>query len=318
MSDVEDRLRGLLRDRAATPRDNPARRAEVRSRITGMRRRRVAGAALGLILVTVAGLLALARLPGRNESLPAGVPKPSYVTAIAQPPYFTANGKPMVRGYWGLVDQTDSDSGHGMTLLGTGRNQYRRYLVVAWCSQPGRLHLSTPAVDVGGVPCRTGVGDHFEGALDVPAADAERLFVTGRGGDFTSSVRPEGVGGRWRLAVLQRDLPDRLPQSDTLPVLLEGSRNPNGGTFRLTVPAGSTFRIGVECVEGVVLTFRAPAGELAVARCELGAPVSIVGAVAVTRETLTRLGLRPGQTVLVTVRRSGRDTDQWRVWRPQQ
>jgi hypothetical protein len=45
---------------------NPTRRMEVRSRIVAIRRRRIAGAALGLVLLAVGGLLALARLPGRS------------------------------------------------------------------------------------------------------------------------------------------------------------------------------------------------------------------------------------------------------------
>jgi hypothetical protein len=313
MSDVEDRLRGLLHDRAATPHDNPARRAEVRSRITAMRRRRVAGAALGLVLVAVAGLLVLVKLPGRNESLPAGVPRP---------PYFTAIGKPRVIGYLELLDETNSDSGHEMTLLGGAANQYRPYLVVAWCSRPGVIHLSVPVGPVGDVRCKTRVDDHFEGALAVTSADGDRLFVVGRNGAFSATVRADGAGDRWRLAVLHRDLPDQLPdRGSSFRPLVDGARNPDGGTFRFTVPRpprdSVAFVFMAECVEGVALTFSVPAGELGTARCEPGALVSTDGLVLVQQDVASRLGLRPGQTVLVTVRPSGRDTDQWRVWLPQ-
>jgi hypothetical protein len=315
MSDVEDRLRSLLHNRVATPLDNPARRTEVRSRISTIRRRRVAGTALGLVLVAVAGLLVLVKLPGRNESLPAGVPKP---------PYFTEIGKPKVVGYLEKLDETSSDTGHGMTLLNTGRNQYRPYLVVAWCSRPGVIHLSVPVGPVGDVQCKTRVDDHFEGALAVTSADGDRLFVLGRNAAFTATVRADGAGDRWRLAVLRRDLPDQLPdRGSSFRPLVDGARDPDGGTFRFTVPrpAGDSvaFAFMVECIEGVALTFSVPAGELATARCEPGALVSTTGQVLVQQETVARFGLRPGQTVLVTVRASGRDTDQWRVNpRPQQ
>jgi len=305
MSDVEDRLRTLLRERAATPQDNPTRRAEVRSRITAIRRRRVAGTALGLVLVTVAGLLLLTRLPGRNESLPPAVPKP---------PYFTSFETTRVVGY-SREEGTRSDTQHGMVILASP-NEYRPYLLVAWCSRAGFIHVSTPVGTVGDVPCKIRVGDHYEGALPVSSAESDRLFVLSSIVPNVT-VGPDGVGDRWALAVLSRNLPDRLPEGHHY--VLDGRRGRAGGSFVFAVPrsqqlAGRAFSLIVECVEGVRLTFRTARGELAVVACT---PDSAVGGgaigVPVSTDAADRLGLRPGQRIRITVERSGRDTDQWGV-----
>ena len=74
---IENELRDLLTARADSVRDNPSRGREVHARVGRIRRRRVAGAALVLVVVALAGAL-ITRLPGRPQTLPAGVPAGPY------------------------------------------------------------------------------------------------------------------------------------------------------------------------------------------------------------------------------------------------
>ena len=165
---IEDDLRALLTDRAGTVADNPARVGAVHTRITGIRRRRSAGAALALVLIALAGL-ALTRLPGRPETLPTGSPGG---------PYFGDDGTSRsVDGYRGTSYFTfrgGADWSVAATFPGV------RHVLVARCAGPGRP--ATGQSD-GGRPggfvlhCRVPVGGHYEGALPLDRTAYTRLVA---------------------------------------------------------------------------------------------------------------------------------------------
>jgi hypothetical protein len=108
--------------------------------------------------------------------------------------------------------------------------------------------------------------------------------------------------------------------------LVDGRRTPGGATVDLVVPGlmadnAAVLLFTVECVPGVTVTFSVPRGELATGTCDPAAPSPVQMSrgqlgVPVSRAVFDRLGLRTGQRVRLTVTRSGRDTDQWRVYRP--
>jgi hypothetical protein len=310
---IEDELRSLLTERAGTLPDNPTRSAEVRSRIAGIRRRRIAGAALGLVLLAVAGLAVL-RLPGPNESLPPGVPAP---------PYFDNFGRPVVPGYSIELVPTEL-TGPNDRLVPAGPGDFR-YLVVMRCAQPSGLTLRNLVNDRSiEVDCSQPVGDHFEGAAAIDSAAARLLLEEG---PEASNVRFEPGGPGQQATLLKSHDPDRLSRwSDpgSRP-LAEGTRTQAGTTVPITVPparaGNAAMSLTTECVAGVRLDFSVPTGALGTADCDPTRTTAIWPdmldgrvQVLVGSANLSRLGLRPGQRVPLTIRSVGRDTDQWRVF----
>jgi hypothetical protein len=201
---------------------------------------------------------------------------------------------------------------------------YRRLLLVARCRHSGTLRISTIRGHVADVPCVVPVGGQYQGAAVLSGADAIRLLPT-------SPSRPNGDllrfepsnSGHWAFGTLEAALPDRLSPVGAAPPLLAGPEHPAGGTFTLQLPgpdqgvrsAPGLFSILVECVAGVRLTFRVPRGQLAVATCEESQALDGLVYVGVPPQVSAALGLHPLQSVEVSVERSGRETDQWRIVR---
>jgi len=315
---IEDELRSLLTERAAAVPDNPARAVEVRSRIAAARRRRVAGAALGLVLVVLAGVL-VTRLPSANESLPPGVPAP---------PWFDDVGRPTVPGHTSVRTARDFVGPQEHLVIAGWGAVYSRLLIVARCQRPGTGTVRRTDGPRFEVDCSRRVGDHFEGVTALDPGQAAALFEASRGG-------PEiwfgpGSAGDWVIGLLSADAPESLPphtDRGSAP-LAEGTRTRAGTTVEITVPparvpeAGERIDIAmglvVECVAGVQLTFTVPTGVLGIATCDpldRAMPDGKV-AVSVTKDRLAALGLRPGDRVPLTIRSVRLDTDQWRVYPP--
>lgn len=305
---IEDELRTLLRSRVAAPPDNPARTAQVRSRITTTNRRRAVGGALALVLVALAGLAVL-RLPGTNESLPPGVPAP---------PYFDGD-RPAVPGY---VEAGNDLRPEGFAVF-VGDEHYR-FLFVLRCARPESVTVrNAGGGDPVAVPCRIRVGDHFEGAAPVTADRSRTLFAL----NDRVNVRVErSAAGQPDLHLLRARLPDRLTESAGDGYLLDGARTPAGATVDLVParpqsdepPAGPAgFTLQVECVAGVRLTFTVPAGTLGTVTCDPFAepadPVAVGVPLRVSAGDMRRLGLDYGRPVRLTVVRTGTETGQWRV-----
>jgi hypothetical protein len=190
---------------------------------------------------------------------------------------------------------------------------------VAWCLRAGVLRVSTPAGVVGDVRCGAWVGGHYEGALAVSSVDGERLFVPAERSADPVRVDPDGVGDRWAVVILRRGLPDRLPPLGAgMRPRVQGPRTPDGASFqvsalRLRMGDRRPLHIDVQCVEGVTLTFSGPSGVLATAHCEPDQYINGVYSIEVPADlVLPQLDV-PRHGFIVTVRRSGRDTDQWRV-----
>jgi hypothetical protein len=316
---IEDELRSLLTERAGALPENPARSAEVGSRITGIRRRRIAGAALGLVLVALAGLAVL-RLPGTNESLPPGVPAP---------PWFDDIGNAAVPGYTQVRSERDLTEPREHLIPAGHDTDYSRHLVVARCQRPAVGTVRNNNGPRFEVDCARRVDDHFEGVTALAPGQARLLFeATPSGGPniwFES-----GSEGEWVIAILKANAPESLPQNlaPGSRLLAEGTRTRTGTTVEITVPPARVLDPGerseiamgftTDCVAGVRLTFTVPAGELGTANCDpLGKGMND-GKVAtyVTKRQLAQLGLRPGDRVQLTIRSVGRDTDQWRVFPP--
>jgi hypothetical protein len=191
--------------------------------------------------------------------------------------------------------------------------EHRAYLIVAKCGHAGLVRVTTPAGTTLAVPCRTRVGDHLEGALDVPADRFDQVFNPPNA-STPVRVDPGEAGTPWSIVVLSRNLPDRLPENRNY--VLDGRHGRDGGSFAFTVPVGKAapgFTFSVACVQGVTLTFRTAGGVLGVASCTPENAVAGIVPVFVAAETADRLGLRAGQRVRITVVRSGRDTDQWGI-----
>lgn len=311
---IEDELRSLLTERAGALPENPARSAEVGSRITGVRRRRIAGAALGLVLVALAGLAVL-RLPGTNESLPPGVPAP---------PWFDEIGRPAVPGYTQVRSALDlTEPQEHILIAGYGTAQ-SRHLIVARCQRPGVGAVRNNNGPRFEVDCSRRVDDHFEGVTALDPAQAEMILGDIPGGGPNVWFEPGSEGG-WEIAILKANAPESLPPHTDRgsPLLAEGTRTRAGTTVEITVPPArerTEYAMGftTDCVAGVRLTFTVPAGELGTANCDpLVNPMNDgKAATYVTKRQLAELGLRPGDRVQLTIRSVGRDTDQWRVFPP--
>jgi hypothetical protein len=315
---IEDELRSLLTERAGALPDNPSRAVEVRSRITGIRRRRIAGTALGLVLVALAGLAVL-RLPGTNESLPPGVPAP---------PWFDDLGRPTVPGHTSVRTARDFIGPQEHLVIAGWGAQYSRLLIVARCQRAGTGTVRRADGPRFEVDCSRRVGDHFEGVTALGPAESAALFEGSAGGP--DIFFGPGSTGDWVIALLQANAPESLPPHTDRgsPLLADGTRNPAGTTVEITVPparvpdAGERIEIAMsfttECVAGVQLAFTVPTGVLGIATCDpLGRELrdGKVGTY-VTKRQLAALGLRPGDEVAVTIRSVGRETDQWRVFPP--
>src|SRR5918993_5417377 len=222
---IEDELRSLLTERAGALPDNPARPAEVRSRIPGIRRRRVAGTALGLVLLALAGLAVL-RLPGTDESLPPGVPAPPWFHDVHA----------VVPGYTSVVSATDLDRPYYRFLPVGPLGDEFGYLVVARCREKSELTLRNLAngrtVEV---DCSRPVGDHFEGAAAIDA-EASRTMLAERPGADPSNIRFEPGAPGQEVALLKANAPDRLPRDPGFRPLAAGWHTPDGTTVEITVP----------------------------------------------------------------------------------
>jgi hypothetical protein len=299
---IEDELRSLLTERAGGVPDNPTRSAEIHSRIRTFRRRRIAGAALSLVLVVLASVLVV-RWPGSNESLPPAVPAP---------PYFTAAGVP---GYSSLAAPVELDRAFDR-LLTTEPGDFR-YLVVARCVRVGKLTVRNLVTGRSlEVSCERPVSDHFEGAAGFDAAAAEALLAQG---SDAGNVRFEPGADGQEVAVLMSNAPDRLRPDPGYRPLAAGK----DATVEITIPGVrgpqgyDALDLSIECVAGVRIAFSVPAGPLGTADCDPLRRNHMVGgrvSVGVSRAELDRLRLRTGQRVPLTIRSVGRDTDQWRVF----
>lgn len=309
---IEDELRALLTDRAGEVPDNPARVAEVRSRVRRTKRRRTTGTALGLVLLALAGF-GLTRLPGSPDALPTGVPPG---------PWFTQNGKLEPIPGWNPDDLVVRLTGPERRFAPVAVNRPLRRLVLVRCTEPGPLDVRNLAPGGPGlrVECSRPAGDRFEGAAVVEPEVAVRLWALTPGPENVEYV--PGSTGEWQLAVLDAIAPDRLPPWESPDrLLLDGATDPAGGTVTVTIPTyrialglGSHFTVQAECVEGVRLTLTARGGTLGEVRCDQdgGLQRGFVSSI-VQKGTLDRLGLRPGDRVSLTVRSTGRQTDQWRL-----
>jgi hypothetical protein len=298
---IENELCDLLTARAGSVQDNPARVREVHARVAGIRRRRTAGAALVLVLLALAGAL-LTRLPGRPETLPAGVPAG---------PYFDDDGQerqiPDFRRVSPLTFSGTAswDAVYAPTSI--------RHVVVASCDRPGDLVLRGIGDRDRRLSCRVPVGDHHEGALLLPE---DPLLMS----DMHRVDLIPGSGGEWTVSLLQKLYPEQLSQGDLSAALLSGLGSPGGGQFTVTIPstiddAHALMVIG-ECLRGVRLQLSIGGRPLVDFRCddahlaEAGLPVTAQ----VTAETIRALGLRGLQRVTIDVRSIGRQTDQWAIF----
>jgi hypothetical protein len=301
---IENELRTLLAERAGTvAADHPTRVPEVRSRVDGIRRRRTAGAALALVLLAAAGL-ALARLPGKPVTLPAGVPAG---------PYFDDAGTPRtVTGYRGV--SYVPFTGPATWSLPV-RPFVERIVVVARCAERGDLTLAdlTGPGSTSTLSCRVPVGDHYEGAL---LLDPGR--VAGAGHDTTAvtvRLRP-GSGGGWTVGLLEPLFPDRISPGNVPGSQLDGFTSPGGGRIQVTVPSDFRFSRGlfvtVVCVRDVRLQLTLDGLAAGTVVCD-DANVKQYGLVEFAIREPVVAGLRGGQRVSLDVRSVGRRTDQWAV-----
>ena len=305
----EDELRTVLHSRVTAAPDNPVRTAEVHRRITATRRRRAAAGAFALVLLALASVFAL-RLPGTSESLPPAVP---------EPPYFSGPQLPDVPGYT-PVDAEIRDNGFAYST----EEAPFAHLFVVRCGQPADVTVrNTVGGDPFVVPCRTQVDDHYEGALPVSSARA-RVRMARQGGTAAVGLEPSAPELP-DLHLLRARAPDRLSAGvGDAAYFLDGRRTPSGTTVDTVVPGRQSevdlgpqagFTLVVECVAGVRLTFRVPTGALGTVVCDPLDESMRAGRVTFTvpAADMRRLGLRSGERVLLTVERSGTDTDQWRV-----
>jgi len=300
---IENELRELLSDRAGDLPDNAGRVRDVHSRISGIRRRRTAGATLALVLVVAAGVL-LTRLPGTPDALPTGAPTG---------PYFAddTTSHP-VKGYRGGQYFAFDGDATWSVIPSAG-------VVVARCEHAGDLRLrnvsgSGPELRLS---CRVPVGDHWEGALPLDPNQVGVLLAAAPAGGNVA-VRPSSLGS-WTVGLLVPLYAGSIGREQVPGALLSGFDHPAGGPLTLTIPGlvreAHGFVVVVFCVRDVRLEFRVTGRLLTTVACTDEAdPVNHgVVTVLVPEETVTALGLRPLQRVVVDVRSTGRQTDQWAV-----
>lgn len=310
---IEEELRSLLAERSEDVPDNPGRAVEVRTRIGTLRRLRVAGAAVGLVLVVVAGVL-VTRLPAPNQSLPPGVPAPPWFDDLGR------GGR--LPGFQVEVVDRPLD-GPTPVVHYSAANRFHEVLLLAWCERPGDLTVRNPtsgSTEV--IRCRIPVGGHHEGALLLPPERARPLGESGRGQVENIVVEP-GSAGRWYFSIAEATLPTRLT-TGVGEVLAEGPRTPRGTTVSVTVPVeppgpdvppGYGLSVSAECVEGVELAVSIRGAELGTISCRRDVDPPPPG-FQVSEARLQELGIRRGDRVALTIRSVGRDTDQWRVFPP--
>jgi hypothetical protein len=308
---IEHDLRSLLAERAESVPDNPTRLSEVRSRVATTRRRRAAGAAFALVLVALAGLV-VTRLPGRPETLPAGVPTG---------PYFGDDGEPRrVAGYSGSTYFAfRGDAGWALA----GNYPPRPAVVVARCERRGDLTLRDlvgPGTEQR-LSCRVPVGGHYEGALLLnrwPTGPG----ATGTPAVVTAAVRP-GSSGDWMVGVLQPLYPERLTAADLRRpllngrrALLDGFRSPAGGEIPLTLSSDFTFGRGVfvmaTCVRGVRLRLALAGRDAGELTCD-DRSATLFGLVNYPIRDPFVAGLRPGQRITLEVRPVESRNGQWAI-----
>jgi hypothetical protein len=310
---IENELRSLLTDRAATVRDNPARVAEVRSRVRTIRRRRGVGAALVLVLLAVAGAV-LTQLPGRPDALPPAERK------VPAPPYFRGE-VPKVPGY--SFTAVRPISGPEDIFLLASPPPPVRQLIVVRCPRPGSLVVRNTDGATKTVPCDRRVADHAEGATMLDPGEGDRLFAES---SVPTNVRLEPTGpGNWIVAILDAPAPDELPPLGSEPErpVVNGVDHPDGkATVTFTVPrppANSDplygFSINLECLQGVRLELTLPGGALPTLGCdaEHGLTRGQLG-VEITKAEMARRGLRVGDRATLSIRSVGPRRDQWRLY----
>jgi hypothetical protein len=294
---IENSLRETLAARAGTVTDNPARVGDVHARITGIHRRRTAGAALVLVLLALAGAL-LTRLPGRPETLPAGVPSG---------PYFGDDGTDRsVQGYRGSAYFTfagDATWSYAVPFPGAV------HVIVVRCENRGDLTLRDLLGADRRIGCRVAVGDHYEGALALPPAQVQSLPPA-----TDVRVEPE-TPGDWRVGVLEPLFPDRLTAADLAGRPLSGYSG--AGQISAVVPSDIRsvgLQIVAECVRGVRLEILVDDRPATTVTCT---DANAIGYGAVTAQILgadlLRLGLRPLQRVQVSARQLAGPAQQWAV-----
>lgn len=301
---IENELRSLLAERAeSVDTDHPGRIPELRSRVAGIRRRRTVGAALALVLLAAGGL-ALARLPGKPVTLPAGAP--------AGPYFDDAGTSRTVPGYRGRGYLTFSGAATWSLAV---RPFVERVVVVARCAERGDLTL-TDLTGPGSAPklsCRVPVGDHYEGAL---VLDPKRVAGADQGSTATTVRLRAGSGGTWAVGLLEPLYPDRFSPADVSGSLLDSFTSPDGGRIPVTVP--NDFRFGhglfvtVVCVRDVRLQLSVDGRAAGVLVCD-DAHTESYGLVTFAIGEPAVSGLRAGQRVSLDVRPVGRRTDQWAV-----
>ena len=293
---IETSLRELLSERAATVVDNPARVRSVHARISAIRRRRNAGAALAL-----AGAL-LTRLPGQPETLPAGVPAGPYFGDDRQ--------QRQVPDFRAVSPFTFSGAANWNAVYSPLSG---RHVVAAYCDRPGDLVLRGLGDRDRRLICRVPFGDHYEGALLLPE---DPLLIS----DMHDVHLLPGSGGEWTVTLLQKLYPEQLSQGDLRAALLSGLGSPRGGRFTITVPStvdeARSLNFVAECLRGVRLRLSVGGRPLVDVVCddahvaEAGLPVTAKA----TYEAVQALGLRELQRVTIDVRSIGRQTDQWAIF----
>jgi hypothetical protein len=285
---MEDRLRTMLAERAEAAPDNPARVGQVRSRVRAVRRWRAAGAAAAVAAV-VAGGVALTRLPGAPEAAPTGSP------------WFGADGVPRVPGYV-LLDQRSTEGGP-VTMRLTLQPVPLTVAVVARCSRPGSLDVRAAT---GGwvyrLDCGVRARGGYEGLLTLGPGETGRILAVDPA-DADIRFEPR-AGGRWTVGLMLAAAPDRLLPAEG-PVLAAGTDTTVPVTLR-----GGDLTVFAECVRGVRLSLSVRGRPLAEVVCDEDHGLFQGRAQA----TVPTAGLgRPGAEVPVTIRSTGRTTDQWRV-----
>lgn len=297
---IENSLRETLAARAGTVIDNPGRVGDVHARISGIRRRRTAGAALVLVLLALVGAL-LTRLPGRPETLPAGVPAG---------PYFGDEGiaaqRPTLPGY--RSNQTfpiaRGDRPHMAAVVDTrtGPN-----VMVARCAQPGSLTVRTEHGE-STLRCRVPVGHHYEGAL----LTTPQLLTNG----VLEADLLAGTDSDWVVSLQAPLFPDRLTPTEVRRSLLNGLKTPTGGRIVLTVSSDISLSHVVPgaaaCVRDVHLELTIagrPAGDVL---CD-DASADAYGIVSFGIGDPVVQSLRPGERVTLEVRQVGGPPGQWAI-----
>ena len=317
---IEDDLKAMMTDRVTAAPTNPRRPTQLRRRIRSHRRRVAGGGVLGLIVVLGTGA-ALTRLPGPATPLPAAS-KPA--TDFPPGPYFVDPVSARAVGYTSDADlRLDGPTNVSLPI----RNVQYTQVIVVRCPQAGNLTVRN--LGAGGprvaVACRDRQGDHFEGSLVLPEELIPRLYApVPRSAD---NVRLEpGTAGSWTVGLLVANATEPLPPwTGSKPPLLEGWADGAAREFGVTIPrpAGEQgLRLWIDCVAGVQLQLTIGDAAFATANCDptVTSPDGRGGLmhagrvlVSVPATDLDRLDLRAGSDVTITVRSTGRQTDQWRI-----